>query len=374
MTDLLYTDVEESLRSSVRSTLQRSLDEGLPARLYDEPDTDVSALWQALAGQLGLAGLLVPESLGGVGAGAREAAVVLEELGRAVAPVPFLTSAVIATTALLQAGDEQHLPTLASGERTAVLVLPWTARRGAWSAVSGSAEPVAGALGADLFLVPTTGEGGGTSLRAYGRDEVELEPIVSLDMTRPLARVTVTGQGDEIASGAGAEAAVDAALAAGAALLASEQLGLAQWCLETTVEYAKTRVQFARPIGSFQAIKHRLADLYLLLVSAQAAARQAAGTLADGDLRGAHAARGTHSVAPQGAAEQQIAQAVAQAFCSDAAVRAAEEALQLHGGIGMTWEAPVHTRLKRAKADQLALGTPDRHRSDLAVLVDLPAS
>ena len=356
MTHLLYSDVEESLRSSVRSTLQRSLDEGLPARLFDEPDTDVSGLWQELAGQLGLAGLLVPESLGGVGASAREAAVVLEELGRAVAPVPFLTSAVIATTALLEAGDGEHLPTLASSERTAVLVLPWTARRGAWTGVQGTAEPVAGALDADLFIVPTTGEGGVTSLRSYTRDEVTLEPITSLDMTRPLARVTVTGQGSEIASGTRADDAVDAALAAGAALLASEQLGLAQWCLETTVEYAKTRVQFARPIGSFQAIKHRLADLYLLLVNAQASARHAAGTLADGDD------------------DQRISQAVAQSFCSDAAVRAAEEALQLHGGIGMTWEAPVHTRLKRAKSDQLALGTPDRHRSDLAELVDLPAS
>ncbi|WP_068255662.1 acyl-CoA dehydrogenase family protein [Janibacter corallicola] len=356
MTDLLYTDVEESLRSSVRSTLQRSLDDGLAAGLYDEPGTDVSAIWQALAGQLGLAGLLVPESLGGVGAGPREAAVVLEELGRSVAPVPFLTSAVIATTALLSAGDEEHLPALAGGERTAALVLPWTARRGAWSSVDGTVEPVAGAMGADLFLVPTTGEGGVPSLRAYERGDVDVEAITSLDMTRPLARVTVRGEGAEIAAGQAAEAAVDAALAAGAALLASEQLGLAQWCLETTVEYAKTRVQFARPIGSFQAIKHRLADLYLLLVNTQAAARYAAGTLADED------------------GDQHVAQSLAQVFCSDAAVRAAEEALQLHGGIGMTWEHPVHTRLKRAKSDQLAIGTPERHRADLAGLVDLPAS
>lgn len=358
MTDLLYTDVEESLRSSVRSTLARSLDEDLPARLADEPDTDVSGLWRELAEQLGLAGLLVPESLGGVGAGPREAAVVLEELGRAVAPVPFLTSAVIATSALLAAGDEELLPQLAAGERTAVLVLPWTARRGAWTQVQGTAEPVAGALGADVFLVPTTGEGGVTSLRALGRDEVELEPITSLDMTRPLARVTVTGQGSEVASGQAADEAVDAALAAGVALLASEQLGLAQWCLETTVEYAKTRVQFARPIGSFQAIKHRLADLYLLLVGTQATARQAAGVLADGGAE----------------LEQRIAQATAGSYCSDAAVHAAEEALQLHGGIGMTWEHRVHIRLKRAKADQLALGTPERHRSDLAALVDLPVA
>ena len=355
MTDLLYTDVEESLRSSVRSTLQRSLDDGLAARLYDEPDADTSGPWKALAGRLGLAGLLVPESLGGAGAGPREAAVVLEELGRTVAPVPFLTSAVIATTALLATGDETHLPALAAGERTAALVLPWTARRGAWAPVQGSAEPVAGASGADLLLVPTAGEGGATSLRLHERDEVDVEAITSLDMSRPLARVTVRGEGTEIASGQSAEAAVDAALAAGAALLASEQLGLAEWCLETTVEYAKDRVQFARPIGSFQAIKHRLADLYLLLVGTRAAARYAAGTLADGD------------------ADQHVAQAVAQAFCGDAAVRAAEEALQLHGGIGMTWEHTVHTRLKRTKSDQLALGTPDRHRADLAVLVDLPA-
>lgn len=359
MTDLLYTDVEESLRDSVRSTLQRSLDEGLPARLADEPDTDVTALWRTLAEQLGVAGLLVPESLGGVGASAREAAVVLEELGRAVAPTPFLTSAVVATSALLSAGDETHLPRLASGEVVATLALPWTARRGAWTPVEHVVSPVAGALTADLFLVPVTDEGGVTSLRAVGRDEVELEPITSLDMTRPLARVTLTGEGTEIASGDTARAAVDAGLAAGAALLASEQLGVAQWCLETTVEYAKTRVQFARPIGSFQAIKHRLADLYLLLVGAQAAARHAAGVLADDP--------------DPAAAETCIATATAAAFCSDAAVRAAEEALQLHGGIGMTWEAAVHTRLKRAKSDQLALGTPDRHRSDLAELVDLPA-
>lgn len=360
MTDLLYSDVEESLRGSVRSTLQRVLDDGLAARLYDEPDTDVSGIWRALAEQLGLAGLLVPESLGGAGAGAREAAVVLEELGRAVAPVPFLTSAVVATSALLAAGDEAHLPALASGERTAALVLPWTASRGAWSPVDGVVAPVAGALDADLFLVPVADGAGGTSLRALGREEVDLEPITSLDMTRPLARVTVTGTGTEIASGEAAVAAVDAALAAGAALLASEQLGLAQWCLETTVDYAKTRVQFARPIGSFQAIKHRLADLYLLLVNTQAAARQAAGVLADDP--------------DPAAAETRIATATAAAFCSDAAVRAAEEALQLHGGIGMTWEAAVHTRLKRAKSDQLALGTPDRHRADLATLVDLPVA
>src|SRR5690606_26199248 len=146
----------------------------------------------------------------------------------------------------------------------------------------------------------------------------------SLDMSRPLARVTPAGEGELLASGDAARAAIDAGLAAGQALLASEQLGLAQWCLETTVEYAKTRIQFARPIGSFQAIKHRLADLFLEVAQAQAAARYAADTLATGD------------------ADAPVAQAVAQSYCSDVAVHAAEEALQLHGGIGMTWEHPVH--------------------------------
>ncbi|WP_168581350.1 acyl-CoA dehydrogenase [Gephyromycinifex aptenodytis] len=356
MTDLLYSDVEESLRASVRATLQRSMNDALVARLADEPAMDVSGIWLTLTQQLGLAGLLVPEALGGAGAGAREAAVVLEELGRSLAPVPFLTSAVIATTALLSAGDEQYLPRLAAGEATAALVLPWTARSGAWTPVEGTIEPVAGVLEADLFLAPVMGQGDVLCLRCYRRDEVALEPVIALDMSRPLARVQLTGPGTQLASGREAQEAVDAGLAAGAALLAAEQLGLAQWCLETVLAYVKERVQFARPIGSFQAIKHRLADLYLVIVNAQAASRYAAATLAAGDP------------------DAEVAQAVAQSWCSDAAVRAAEEALQLHGGIGMTWEHPIHLRLKRAKADQLALGTPDRHRSDLADLVELPAS
>lgn len=352
MTDLLYSDVEESLRTSVRGALKRVTDPAGVAALYDHPDTDVSAAWSALAGDLGLAGLLVPEEWGGVGAGAREASVVLEELGRTVAPVPFLESAVIATSVLVALEAAELLPTLASGDRRAVLVLPWSARAGAWASVEGgSIAPVAGAIGADLFLVPTLVGG---SVQLVLHESADVEPLTSLDMSRPLAAVTPTGPGRVLAHGGAAMAAVDAGLAAGAALLASEQVGLAQWCLETTVEYAKTRIQFARPIGSFQAIKHRLADVYLEIAQAQAAARYAADTLAGQDP------------------DAPVAQAVAQSYCSDVAVHAAEEALQLHGGIGMTWEHAIHLYLKRAKSDQLALGTPAAHRSDLADLVDLP--
>ncbi len=153
-----------------------------------------------------------------------------------------------------------------------------------------------------------------------------------------------------------ADAAVREALLCAAVLLSSEQLGVAQWCLETTLAYVKDRKQFGRAIGSYQALKHRLADLWLECTSAAAAARYAADTYARGD------------------ADAQTAAAVAQAYCSDVAVHAAEECVQLHGGIGMTWEYPAHLYLKRAKSDQLAFGTAYAHRARLAELVDLPVS
>ncbi|MDO5629581.1 MAG: acyl-CoA dehydrogenase family protein [Mobilicoccus sp.] len=355
--DLLYTEDEEALRDSVRGALKRGCSTATLLALYDEPDTDVAGLWRTLAVDMGLAGLLVPEDRGGAGAGPREAATVLEELGRGVAPVPFLTSAVIATQALLGTDDSAVLPRLAAGEVTAALVLPWTAHRGEWEPVSGAVQPVAGALDADVLLVPVA-DGDDVALRLVPREQAEVTPLISFDMTRRLARVEVPADaGDVIATGAAARDAVDDALGLGAALLASEQLGLAQWCVQTTVEYGLTRVQFARPIGSFQAIKHRLADLFTEQVLAQASARQAA----------------VAASLPAGEDERLIAEHVAATYCSDMAVHAAEEALQLHGGIGMTWEHPLHLYLKRAKANQLALGTPERHRAALAGVVDLPA-
>jgi alkylation response protein AidB-like acyl-CoA dehydrogenase len=354
VSNLLYTDVEESLRDSLRGALGRALDSRRVAALYDHADTDVTDVWQIVAGDLGLAALLVPEEHGGAGASAREAAVVLEELARAVAPAPYLTSAVIATTVLATVGAGEVLADLADGSRVATLALPWSSRRGAWKPVAGSIRPVAGALEADLFLVPTGDDPtGAVTLRLLTREQVDLEALTSFDMSRPLASVAPRGNGVVLASGEQAARAVDAGLAAGAALLASEQYALARFCLEATVEYARTRIQFARPIGSFQAVKHRLADLYLEVVQAQAAARYAADTMATGDD------------------DRFVALAVAQSYCSEVALHAAEEALQLHGGIGMTWEHPIHLYLKRAKSDQLALGTPAQHRADLGTLVDL---
>ncbi|GAA1070058.1 acyl-CoA dehydrogenase family protein [Kitasatospora arboriphila] len=365
--DLLYSEVEEELRSSVRALLaDHCPPEAILARCEGPAPYD-PALWRKLAADLGAAGLQVPEALGGAGASLRETAVVLEELGRSAAPVPFLGSAVLATTALLACGAEELLSALAGGERTAALAVPLstapgtgfpaTVRVDGAGTLNGRITSVADALVADVLLVPAAGPDG-AALYAVEAAAAGLAVArrTSLDLTRPLADLALTGvPARAVAVGADAEEAVRQALLTGAGLLASEQLGIAEWCLSTTVAYLKDRTQFARPVGSFQALKHRLADLWLEIVGARAAARYAADVLARGD------------------ADAEVAVAVAQAHCGAVAVRAAEECVQLHGGIGMTWEHPAHLYLKRAKADQIALGTPGTHRAALARLVDLPA-
>lgn len=355
--DLLYSEEEEALRAAVRDLLADHCDApGVIARTESDAPHDLAA-WKALADGMGLAGLLVPEEQGGQGATHREVAVVLEELGRAVAPVPFLTSAVVATEALLGCEtDAGLLAELASGRRIGALgvalnVVPggaFKAVRHEGGALHGELTGIADAAVADVLLVPAD-DGG---LYAVDSDAVTVTPQTSLDLTRPVATVRLDG-----ASGrrlGAAEPAVRRALRAGAGLLASEQFGLAEWTLTETVRYLKDRKQFNRPVGGFQALKHRLAQLWLEVVNLRAAARGAADALATGN-------------------DVDVAVAVAQAYAAPVAVHAAEEALQLHAGIGMTWEHPVHLYLKRAKADSIAYGTAGAHRAALAELVDLQA-
>ncbi|MEU1663683.1 acyl-CoA dehydrogenase family protein [Streptomyces sparsogenes] len=401
--DLLYSEAEDDLRAAVRSLLadrcppSAVLAEAEGRRPYDP------SLWRSLAAGMGTAGLLVPDKLGGQGATAREAAVVLEELGRAVAPLPYLSSAVLATTALLGCDtDEQHvarlLGALASGRAVGALALPLSTPPGGGAppatvtargdgALTGRVTAVAGAVGAEVLLVPAEGPDGyglyAVETTALGAADapgatdgpgtaetpatpatpavpaapgVTVEPLTPLDLTRPLAALHLTdAPARRLAGPDRARAAVGRALTAGAGLLASEQLGLAEWCLTETVRHTKERHQFGRPIGSFQVLKHRMAGLWLELVSARATARHAADALA------------------ADSPEVPVAVAVAQAYCARVAVHAAQECVQLHGGIGMTWEHPAHLYLKRAKSDEIALGTPGRHREALAGLVDLPA-
>jgi len=360
--DLLPTDVETDLRATVRALLADRCPPAAVTAIYDGDRSVVEELWPAFAAELGLAGLLVPEPLGGAGASAVEAAGVLEELGRACAPVPFLTSSVVATTVLLACADDPAagaaLGSIAGGDRTAALVVPLsTGPDGVLPSItatdgrlSGTVRSVAGLLEADLMVVPVRTTDG-VAVHVVERGAAATAPVVSLDMARQLADVTLDGASSRVVLADG-EAAVRSALLAGAALLASEQVGVARWCLEQTVAYLKVRRQFGRVVGGFQALKHRLADLYAEVEAASAAARYAAAALAAGE-------------------DLEIAARVAASYCSDVAVHAAEEAVQLCGGIAMTWEHPAHLYLKRAKADQIAWGTPSAHRAALADLVDL---
>lgn len=358
--DLLYSEEEEALRAAVRDLLADHCDApGVIARTESDAPHDLAA-WKSLTDGMGLAGLLVPEAQGGQGATHREVAVVLEELGRAVAPVPYLTSAVVATEALLASDDaDDLLAELASGRRIGALTVALNvAAGGAYKVVRhengvlhGELTGIADAAVADVLLVPAD-DGG---LYAVDAEAVTVTPQVSLDLTRPVATVTLNGVAGRLLGDA--EPAVRRALRAGAGLLASEQLGLAEWTLTETVRYLKERKQFNRPVGGFQALKHRLAQLWLEVVSLRAAARNAADALATGEY----------------AEEVAVAVAVAQAYAASVAVHAAEEAVQLHAGIGMTWEHPAHLYLKRAKADSIAYGTAGVHREALAELVDLQA-
>jgi alkylation response protein AidB-like acyl-CoA dehydrogenase len=377
--DLLYSETETELRGAVRALLEdKAAWRDVLART-ETPQTYDDKLWRTLAADVGVAGLLVPESLGGAGASYREAAVVAEEIGRAVAPVPFLGSAVIATTALSVSSDTVLLPELASGAVTAALALPFatrpfaagtrtrpvpTVRLDAPQAGDGPGEyrltgvvtGLADALPADLLIVPADSVPYGLYAVRVSAGGVGKRPLTSLDMTRQLCEVRLEqARAHQVASGRQAEDAVAAALLAGAGMLACEEFGLAERCLDTTVAYVKERKQFARPIGGFQAIKHRLADLWVAITQSRAAARYAADWLAAG-------------FGP----ETTLAVALAKAACSDTALEAAQEMIQLHGGIGFTWEHPAHLYLKRAKADSIALGTADAHRASLDVLANLP--
>jgi alkylation response protein AidB-like acyl-CoA dehydrogenase len=388
--DLLYSDTERELREALASLLE---DRAAPAAVLartEMPETTDAGLWRALAADIGLAGLLVPEALGGAGASARELAAAAEELGAALAPVPYLGSAATATAALLSAARASAnypedvppspaaalLKRLASGEVTATLAVgfetaPVTSIRSVVAKVSrpkpgdtaagvtrvrGTIGAVSDALAADLLLVPADGVPEGLYVVEAGDPGVHVAPVTSLDMTRQLADITLDDAPARlVASGADARAATGAGLTTGAVVLAAEQLGLAQRCLDITVAYAKQRYQFARPIGSFQAVKHRLADLWTAIAQARAASRYAAVCLASADP------------------DLPVATALAKSACSEVAVLAAEECVQLHGGIGFTWEHPAHLYLKRAKASSVGYGTPGVHRAALAALANLPA-
>lgn len=357
---LVLDQEQRELRSAVRKFLAEHAPSQRVRELADGDGHDAE-LWRRLSTELGLTGLVVPEELGGSGAGHVERAVVLEELGRALAPVPFLATAVLATDVLLELDDAaaraELLPAMASGELIAAVawdqesVPAATKRDGAW-VLDGRAQRVVSGDIADVVLVQArTGQGTGW-FRVRG-EHVAKVPLRTLDPTRRLTDLAFAAAPAELLSAPDPDAVRARVRDLAAVALSAEQLGGMAKVLEMTADYAKVRVQFGRAIGSYQGVKHRLADMHSALEQADAAVRHAAWT-ADAD--------------PQ---ELPLAAAFVQVLVSPAGFQAAADAVQLHGGIGYTWEHDAHLHYKRAKTSELLLGTPDQHRARLADLLQI---
>ncbi|NIH84538.1 acyl-CoA dehydrogenase family protein [Amycolatopsis granulosa] len=336
---LVLDDEQRQLRSAVRDLLAdhndvRSVVDG-DAR-YDR------GLWRRMA-ELGLTGLVVPEELGGAGAGHVERCVVLEELGRALAAVPFLASAVLAADALTALGDTEVLPALAAGEQVGAVALSGvtaTERDGGW-VLDGCAPFVLSGDVAEVFVVHTPA---GWFVTAEGHRRA----LTTLDPTRGQAKLEFSAAPARRLEHADPGAVLERVRDLAAVALAAEQVGGIAKVLDTIVGYAKVRVQFGRAIGSYQAVKHACAELYSTSERAGSLLRYAAWA-ADHDP----------DALP-------LAAATAQAFTGPAYFRAAATGLQLHGGIGYTWEHDAHLYYKRAKSSELLFGTPAEQWARLA--------
>jgi alkylation response protein AidB-like acyl-CoA dehydrogenase len=366
---------QEELRASVRRFLADRAPLSRVRELMDGGDTDW-AVWEQAGTQLGLQGLAIPEVYGGAGFSFAEQAVVLEEFGAVLYGGPYLASAVLAATALLASPDEGArrglLPDIASGQTVATLAFtedggswdPAAIRlsavkdgpgvNGAWR-LDGHKSFVLDGATAGLILVAAATDAG-LSLFAVEGEAAGLSraALPALDQTRQLARLEFAGvTGRLIGSPGDGAAALDRALDVAAVALAAEQLGGAQRALDMAVEYAKVRRQFDRPIGSFQAIKHRCADLLLEVESLRSAVGYAAAAVAEDS------------------AEIPVLASLVKSYASETYFHVAAENIQIHGGIGFTWEHDAHLYFKRAKASELFLGDGAYHRERLANRIGL---
>jgi alkylation response protein AidB-like acyl-CoA dehydrogenase len=350
--DFDLSEDQLALRDGARALLDDRAATTRVRQIADTPERWDRDLWAAMVEQ-GWLGIAVPESEGGVGYGPVELAVLLEEVGRHVAPAPFLPT-VVALEMFRRVGDVRAVERALAGDVRACIA--WSREPGAVRAdaaggewvLSGRPDPVPFAPVADLALVVAADAEGpglfGVDLDVLGRPA--LEP--AMDLTRPLGWLVLD---DTPAWRLGGPDLVDSLLDLGAASTALEMLGGAASALDLAVDYAKERVQFGRPIGSFQAVKHRCADMLVDVEGMRSTAYWAAWCLAAGDP------------------DQSIAASTAKTWGSDASKRVMASALQVHGGIGFTWEHDLHLFLKRAQLDQLAFGDAVFHRARLAQLL-----
>ena len=367
-----HAQEREALRDTVRTLLERTSGEADVRRLMETETGYDEKVWKQAAGELGLTGLAIPEEYGGAGFGQLELAVVFEEMGRALFCGPFLSTVGLAASALLVSGDDaakkDWLPGIAAGETIATLALTeessgWTAdavsttatRDGSSWKLSGTKWYVLDGQIANLVLVAARADSD-VALFAVAGDAAGLtrEPMETMDSTRKMSRLTFDGVAAQpIGDTASGWRTIEQALQLAAVALSAENVGGAQRCLDMAADYARERIQFGRPVGSFQAVKHKLANLLIEVEQAKSAsyfaAREAAG----------------------GGDDLPLAASLAKAYTGDAFFHTAADNIQIHGGIGFTWEHPAHLYFKRAKTNQLLLGSSSYHRALVADVVGI---
>ena len=355
-----FTDEQEQLRSTVRRFLADKSPPAEVRRLMETESGYDTEVWRQISGDLGLTAVHVPEACGGQGFSFAELAIIVEEMGRSLLCAPFFSSTVLGATAILEtasaAQKEELLPAIAAGERLAALAVAEPSGR--WDAdgiaatvrdgkLTGAKSFVIDGHVADLLVVVARDAREMVSFHVASADSrgIVRRPLEVLDPTRKLARVEfeavpVTRLGADVDGDRALARVFDLAAVA----LANEMVGGAQWLLESAVEYAKLRTQFGRAIGSFQAIKHKCADMLLQVELAKSAAYHAAQAAAEDDP------------------ELPVLACIAKSAASDAYMHAARECVQIHGGIGFTWDNDTHLWFKRAKSSEVLFGTPSLHR------------
>jgi alkylation response protein AidB-like acyl-CoA dehydrogenase len=363
---LRFTPEQEELAAVVRRFLATHSSEAhVRTQMQVESGYD-AALWKLMANQLGIQSIAIPEEYGGAGFGFGDLSIVLEEAGRSLLCAPLFSTLVLGVTTLLRSGDtaamETYLPGIAEGRTVATLALD---EDGRWDedgvqvrarrtdtgfSISGRKPYVLDGADAGLVIVAARTDAG---LSLFTVDAaaggLTATPLPTLDQTRRLATLTFADTPAQLlgVEGCGPEV-LRQVLDVAAVGLACEQVGGAAHALESTVEYVKVREQFGRPIGSFQAVKHKLADMLVELESARSAAYYATSAI------------------ESGSADVPLAASIAKAYCSTAFFNIAAESIQLHGGIGFTWEHSAHLYFKRAKGSEILLGSPAYHRELIA--------
>ncbi|MCU7527633.1 acyl-CoA/acyl-ACP dehydrogenase [Prescottella equi] len=373
----VFAEEQIELRKTVAQLLAKRADAAALRKTLESGEAFDRGLWDVLCQQVGVAALAIPEEFGGFGATLVEQHLVLEELGAALTPSPMFGSAVLAAQAILATGNDEACERLLPGiaEGSSIAALCWVGPDGHWRSddvactaagsdadgytVSGTAHYVLDGAHADVLIVAAAVEGSDGVIGLFEVDPaaggVARRQLPTMDLTRPMSLVEFDSAPAVRLTADDATAALEKVRTIAIVALSAEQVGAAERCMQMTVDYSKDRVQFGRAIGSFQALKHRMADLYFLVETARSASYAAVHSLSEG--------------LPTAAADA----LVAKAYCSEAFLAVTGDAIQLHGGIAITWEHDAHLFFKRAHGSAQLLGQPEEFFKEMETLAGLPA-